>query len=422
MARDWVGIQIAPISFIDEGVEKVLDLLQERASVNALILIAVSWMESVGGRTGLDYVGHGIQGPYDPQGGAFWEPDMRYYGNTFIKHFRSPDPLFAGFDTLRDVVPAARKRGIKVYGYNWAVGGGEEPRNVPNFVQLAEIDVYGRKGNKPCFNHPAYRAWILSVTEEWCQRYDVDGVNWGLERRGPLAARIAFGEAPACFCEHCTAIGQRNGIDVARAREGYLKVHTHLERVQAGEVPRDGYFVTFLRLLLQYPEILQWEKLWLESEKGLRQEIYGLVKHLDPRKEVGLGILHWITSLDPFLRAQYDYRELIGTCDWVKPILYNVPAGVRFKAVAESFQASILKDASVEECVQGLYRVLGHNEAPLAELAEQGFSAGYVRKDAAHSGCPGRQGQGVPGHRHQPAQSGQAHPNGGHKGCHSGCL
>lgn len=58
MARDWVGIQIAPISFIDEGVEKVLDLLQERASVNALILIAVSWMESVGGRTGLDYVGH----------------------------------------------------------------------------------------------------------------------------------------------------------------------------------------------------------------------------------------------------------------------------------------------------------------------------------------------------------------------------
>lgn len=158
-------------------------------------------------------------------------------------------------------------------------------------------------------------------------------------------------------------------------------MHTHLERVRAGEVPRNGYLVTFLRLLLQYPEILQWEKLWLESEKGLRQEVYGLVKHLDPRKEVGLGILHWITSLDPFLRAQYDYQELIVTCDWVKPILYNVPAGLRFKAVAESFQATILKDASVEECVQALYRVLGHNEAPLDELVEQGFSARYVCKE-----------------------------------------
>ena len=39
-----VGIQIGPISFVDEGVDQVLDTLQERAGVNALLLGTVSWL------------------------------------------------------------------------------------------------------------------------------------------------------------------------------------------------------------------------------------------------------------------------------------------------------------------------------------------------------------------------------------------
>ena len=37
MTDNFIGIQIGPVSFIDEGVETVLDTLQEKAGVNALV-------------------------------------------------------------------------------------------------------------------------------------------------------------------------------------------------------------------------------------------------------------------------------------------------------------------------------------------------------------------------------------------------
>ncbi len=52
MARKkFVGIQISPISFIDEGVETVLETLQERAGVNVLMIGTVSWLGLKAGRS-----------------------------------------------------------------------------------------------------------------------------------------------------------------------------------------------------------------------------------------------------------------------------------------------------------------------------------------------------------------------------------
>ena len=43
-ATKFVGIQIGPISFIDEGVAPLLDLLQARFGVNVLLIGALSWL------------------------------------------------------------------------------------------------------------------------------------------------------------------------------------------------------------------------------------------------------------------------------------------------------------------------------------------------------------------------------------------
>ena len=40
----FVGIQISPISFIDEGVEGALDTLSQRVGVNALLIGTISWL------------------------------------------------------------------------------------------------------------------------------------------------------------------------------------------------------------------------------------------------------------------------------------------------------------------------------------------------------------------------------------------
>ena len=41
--KQTIGIQIGSISFLDEGTEKVLDVLQEKASVNTLFLATFTY-------------------------------------------------------------------------------------------------------------------------------------------------------------------------------------------------------------------------------------------------------------------------------------------------------------------------------------------------------------------------------------------
>ena len=382
MTDNFIGIQIGPVSFIDEGVESVLDTLQEKAAVNALVVAPLTWAQSVAGRADYGSPGHGVVGADKLVGGAFWEPDPAHYRNNLISQFRAPDELFAGFDTLRDVVPAARARGLKVYPYFFETGLSDRPAQVPNFIHAVEVDAYGRRAARPCVHNPHYKAWMFSVVEDVCQNFDVAGILWGYERQGPLM-NVLQGEVPACFCEHCGRQARQQNIDAERAREGYIAIHRYLQAVKAGEKPPDGYFVTFLRLLLNYPEVLQWEKMWLEGHKAFSREMYGLVKFLDSAKEVGLGIWYRITTTNPYLRAQYDYRELVGMCDWVKPILYHVPAGIRFNKWTKTLQETILKDVSPEEAAGGLLKLLHHDEAPLNQLPETGFSADYVRKETA---------------------------------------
>ena len=115
----FVGIQVSPISFVDEGVDTVLDTLQNRVGVNVLMLGTVSWLGLKSGRSishELDgWPDHGVPEPYQMRGGAYFDPDPRYYADTFMADFRSRDPEFSERDILKMVIPEAHARGMKVY-------------------------------------------------------------------------------------------------------------------------------------------------------------------------------------------------------------------------------------------------------------------------------------------------------------------
>ena len=49
-SKKMIGIQIGAVSFVDEGVEKVLDILQERAYVNTLFLAVFTYGRGIAGR------------------------------------------------------------------------------------------------------------------------------------------------------------------------------------------------------------------------------------------------------------------------------------------------------------------------------------------------------------------------------------
>ena len=114
-AKQVIGIQIGSISFLDEGTDKVLDILQEKACVNTLFLATFTYGNGIASRQleGHPLPDHGVQ-TYDKNfhGGNYATPHAQYYKNTIIKDTKAPD--HGNVDILEVVIPVAKKRGVKV--------------------------------------------------------------------------------------------------------------------------------------------------------------------------------------------------------------------------------------------------------------------------------------------------------------------
>ena len=50
VSSKMIGIQVGAISFVDEGTEEVLDVLQERGCVNTLFLAVFTYGRGIAGR------------------------------------------------------------------------------------------------------------------------------------------------------------------------------------------------------------------------------------------------------------------------------------------------------------------------------------------------------------------------------------
>lgn len=383
-----IGIQIGAVSFTDEGVEKVLDILQERAGVNALMLASFTYGRGIAGRQvpGQPLPDHGAQ-EYDTKtfhGGDYAVVHSQYYRDSVFKDLRAPD--LGDFDILGDVIPKAKPRGIKSYCWFEDV---YNPRYIPGFEQdAAEVDVDGRPTSSACLNNPNVLNFLASLAEDWIKSYDVDGIMWCSERQGPVdnaigaaAGRFTGRTAITCFCPYCTKKGKEKGIDVDRAREGLQTLHRWVRSSMSGARPTDGYFVTFWRLLVDYPEILEWEKLWTDSQREVYAMLYGEVKSIRRDLPVGWHIWH-NNSFSPFYRAEQDYTKLEGIADFLKVVMYNNCAGPRMAQYVRNVHSSVFGDLSPEEVLQFHYDVLGYkNQAPLDTLPQTGFTSGYVAEE-----------------------------------------
>ena len=382
MTDPFVGIQIGAISFVDEGVEPVLDLLQQRAGVNAILVSALSWSIGNAGRAAFGFPDHGVQQPDHLQGGAFYRPDPDYYRATFHQRFTAPDTLYDGFDALTDVIPAARQRDIRVYTYYCETASSSiRSRWQPGFVHFLDRDHHGRVATRPSLLNPHYRTWWHSVIDDWFSNHELSGMLWGIERQSPLMD-IFRNDSSTGFDQYFVAEARARNIDVERTLEGYRRIDRLLTAVRAGERQDEPVFVLLLRQLLHWPEVLLWEKLWLDAHQGFYRDISGLIKFLDPGNEVGLGIWQVINTYNPWLRAQYDEAEYAPYADWLKPVLYHTPAGARFAEFAASWQQSVLADATPDGAYQALATVLGLEDfiAPRAEAAMAGFAPAYIER------------------------------------------
>jgi len=380
-----IGIQVGAISFVDEGTEKVLDMLQERACVNTLFLAVFTYGRGIAGRQipGYPLPDHGKQ-LYDLNyhGGNFATPHPQYYKDTVIQPAHAPD--HGSLDILAEVLPSAKKRGMKVICWMEDVFRND----LPNIDKVQEVDLYGRKQETLCVNNPNYLNFFSGLVEDFARSYDVDGIMWGSERQGALCDSLgATHDTPpidpgnvTCFCEFCYKKAKERGINPDRAKQGFLELEKFVRASRSGKRPSDGYFVQFWRILLRYPELAAWEMMFTESLRETYAALYKTVKTAKPTIPVGWHIWH-NTSLNPIYRAEQDWQELSKYSDFIKVVMYNNCGGERMALYADNIGATLYGDLSKSALIDVNYKFMGFNERGYDRIPYTGLSPDYVYRE-----------------------------------------
>jgi hypothetical protein len=381
-----IGIQVGAISFVDEGTERVLDVLQERAGVNTLFLAVFTYGRGIAGRQipGYPLPDHGKQ-EYDLNyhGGNFATPHPQYYKNTVIKPAHAPD--HGDLDILAEVLPATKKRGMKVICWMEDVFRPD----LPNIENVQERDLYGRNMETLCVNNPDYRNFFTGLVEDFARSYEIDGIMWGSERQGALSDSLgATHDTPpidpgnvTCFCKFCQRKAKERGINPDQAKQGFLELEQFVRAARSGKRPSDGYYVQFWRILLRYPELAAWEMLFTDSLRETYAALYKTVKTAKPTIPVGWHIWH-NNSFNPIYRAEQDWRELSNYSDFIKVVMYNNCGGERMALYVDNIGSTLYGDLSKQELTAFTYEVMGYKERIYDQIPYTGLSADYVYRES----------------------------------------
>jgi len=384
-SKTMIGIQVGAVSFVDEGTEHVLDNLQERACVNTLFLAVFTYGRGIAGRQipGQPLPDHGKQ-EYDLNfhGGNFATPHAEFYKNTVLKETRAPD--HGNLDILAEVLPSARKRGMKVICWLEDVFRSD----LPDIEKLQERDLHGRNAETLCVNNPEYRNFLTGLVEDYARSYEIDGLMWGSERQGALCDSLgATHDTPpvdpgqvTCFCEFCQAKATRRGINVERAREAFLELEKFVRASRSGKRPVDGYYVQFWRLLLRYPELAAWEMLWTDSIRETYAAIYKTVKTANQSIPVGWHIWH-NNSFNPIYRAEQDLHELSNYSDFIKVVMYSNCGGERMALYADNIGSTLYGDLSKQAIIDLNYGLMNFKERSYDQIPFSGLSSDYVFRE-----------------------------------------
>ncbi|WP_214070786.1 hypothetical protein [Mucilaginibacter sp. dw_454] len=381
------GIQVGMASFADEGIDHVLDTLQKRGAINTIFLNTFTYGDGLSGRqvAGQPFPDHGPQeADKNYHGGNYAIPHAKYYQNTVLKDTRSPE--YGSRDLVAEVVKGAHKRGMEVFSTiedQWR-------DDIPGIDQCHEVDLVGRKAKTTCLFNPNIRAFWTDLATDTCTSYDLDGIVFFNERSGPLlnalgASHLVGTVDPSrstCFCEYHQAAAKARGINFERTKEGYHKLDEFAKACQADQRPSDGYYVEFQRIMLEYPEIVAWDRLFDFGKHQIVDDVYKAVKALGKKQLVGLHIEH-VNSFNPFFRATRDYEDLAKRVDFLKIVVYNNCGGERYQHFIKNIHSTMFKDIPFEELMRFNNHLLGYSlsEASYDDLPKAGLSPDYVYRE-----------------------------------------
>jgi len=200
----------------DEGIEKILDNLQEMAAVNSVYLIALMHYEKRP-LTSPVFPHNPVRQTWQAEDSRiYWHPDPKCYSR--IRPRLSDYGWLNQTDWLKVLVEAVRKRGLKT-GVEISHTVLDAERGKGEFLDCVQRDIHGTpraiygRGYPICLNNPDARQYILGLLSDLTSHYDVDYVQTCMIPFMPGGP-----DKGGCFCDSCRRVAKEAGLDLEKAK------------------------------------------------------------------------------------------------------------------------------------------------------------------------------------------------------------
>ena len=315
----------------DEGIERILDNLQEMTDCNSVYLISLMHHEKRP-LTDYFYPHNPVRKTYFPEDSrAYFHPDPSFYGR--IKPLTSERDFLKDNDWLKILIESARKRGMKT-GAELSHTLIDDQRAATQFSDCIQKDIYGnRLGKLLCFNNPDSKEYVVGLFSDIATNYDVDYIQTCLipfnSGRGSShdAMRVLGTTLGGCFCDSCKRTAIEQGIDFDHIKSVLLSVADGIARPTLEQSHENALLLASntsdVAVLMEVPELFQWLLFRRDSLTKFFKAIHSAIHTIKP--DIDLRLNAYISSNQEL--SGLDLKSLKPCLDSIRSSDYSEQSG-----------------------------------------------------------------------------------------------
>lgn len=315
------------MEFIDEGIDKAVNNMIEKAGINTLLIGTHHDRMSTKNFSELAH------NPKNRQeqivDGFFYNFDISKFKTTRIKPVKDTQLKTKDRDIFKEVLEESKKAGIQCYAHIL-----HRFQNVEKYPELHMRAINGDIiPSVLCHHQPEVREFYRCMVDDLIDKYPLDGFcfalldhyhQFGFEAlTDELAAALGIKRFSnpemglSCFCDVCTGRAKKAGIDVKRVQQGLtkgIKTGWIPHGVESANTAGDAF-----RLLIDIPEYLEWLRFRSSLFTELQKELKDYIESKNKDMIVSLNVY----GASDAWKYQANYKSLTEQCDWIKSMFYS---------------------------------------------------------------------------------------------------
>ena len=276
-------------------------------------------------------------------GMTFYPADESAYTDCLIRPVSTQD--WAGRDLFREAADAAAKVDIGLCAWVSCFANG---RVAAEYPQVAVQNMYGSRDRLfICFNNPEVQKYCFAMFRDLVTRYPLTSVMADKIPQSMLELDTFGGRidpllrltGSICFCEHCMAQAEKDGIDLRAVKQRALQIADATRQIPqyvieslAGDLQGDTEIPLFLLEEPEFAEVLKWR---IQCVVRFLSQVRETIQAIRPDCKLSAALVppvkigHDATAPRPWLGAQ-TYRAFAPVLDTLHCVIHWEPEVVAY--------------------------------------------------------------------------------------------